>query len=282
MMTSRALVSILGLVVAVGACSSEADEDVSSEAAQAIQAMEQADAEAVRDCESDATSCSSENANAEGEQACSHMKASCEDLEAQLAQVRERAVACWETVRECAGGHCKASASQCHALGDTVGEARGPVLECGQNVRQCMHQAASAPAEGSLELCGALRQACGSGVAEPSVIRVRIAEQEQTQAGDGESDTEGAPSGEQDGAGADSASGEQNAQGTAGNSATEASSGDGVSTQEQSAEVTATQARQRACLSEVQSCCDAATAPDADPLQLRQGGNACELQACAE
>lgn len=257
-------ISGITATLALAACSAS-DADPISQADQAIKAMEEADAALVQACVAKAQGCEEKH----GENAvatCDGIETSCEQLDAELAQIRDRAVTCWESSRECQGEECSQAKAQCQILSDTVGEARSKVGECGQHVQACMLQAAGAPDTAMLGVCAELQAACSAGVTEAAVTQVQEMAQTQTQDGEGDAVQTQA----------------EDAVQTQAQDATEQqeqiADGEATQTQDQSGE--AAQARQQLCLEKVAACGAAAGGNGADLAQLHQSGEACDLSDC--
>jgi hypothetical protein len=285
-------------------CGSEG-EDLSSTAQQAIKQLEAADAEAVRACEAKAEGCRAESGEQE-QSLCVGLQNSCQSLLQRLAQVRAEAVACWQRVAECQGDACQDRAEACRQLGESVAQERQPVIDCGGHVQACMLQAAESGQHQMAELCGEMEAACGTGVVEAAVERVRVRAQElaesgeatqsQTQQGEGEPSQEPAGEQVQEGAGEPSQepAGEQVQEGAGEPSQEPAGEqvqeGAGEPSQEPAGEqvqegqgepsADALQQRQQSCLDAIAACGESAGKGEADPEQLRQSGQACDLSVC--
>lgn len=246
-----------------------ADGDLAAVAQQAISELEQADAESVSACESEAERCREANASSEGLATCQALAESCQKLEQRLGEVRNDAIGCWQEAAGCDGDGCEQHADACQMIGEAVGEARKPVIECAHHVQACMTKAAGSSQQQQMaELCGELDGACGQGVVAGSVERVRLRAQECLGEGDATLSRTGDAS-QAPVSGSDPAAPDAGA-------APQGSLGEGSA--EQSGEII--EQRQQACLGTVALCGEAAASPDADLARIRQSGEACDWVAC--
>ncbi|MET0412596.1 MAG: hypothetical protein ABW217_14935 [Polyangiaceae bacterium] len=165
-MTSKTL-SALGLLLIIG-CSSEspAPESAQRIASSAIQALTAKDEEALAQCGRAVDNCRQNSPDAAPADACDRLVQHCDELRANLTEVREPAIGCWRRIEESErdgseslGAAVDTELAKCHELERGAGEDRDPVVRCAERIEQCLERASSLP-EAAAVSCENISEMC--------------------------------------------------------------------------------------------------------------------------
>ncbi len=160
----KLVVSVLGMLFAACGSNGSGVEDLVSKATSAIRDMRDQDSAAVDACRTAVDGCAdlSSDAAAPAEvDVCGKLNEHCDSMRQELDDVREHAESCWEGVKACdrsAGEDCEAEAEVCDDFDNDRDNNRGPVIECGKIVEDCL--AAVAAGTETVETCDAIEAAC--------------------------------------------------------------------------------------------------------------------------
>jgi hypothetical protein len=165
-MTSKTL-SALGLLLMIG-CSAEptAPESAQSVASSAIQALTAQDDEALADCGRAVDSCEQNLPDEAPADACDQLAEHCDELRANLAEVREPAIGCWKEIEasgeiygESLPSSVDAELAKCHELGQGASEDRDPVVRCAERIEGCLERVSRLP-EAAAVSCDNISELC--------------------------------------------------------------------------------------------------------------------------